>query len=292
MKKVLALVCSLVLLVSGIAMFSGCGGSSLIGFDIELAQAVADELGVELECVEIDWDMKEAELENHSIDMAWNGFTYTEDRDNGYYDEDREMQIGGLDFSGMYMENKQVAVVAKDNAEKYATVEAMSDVPETSFVAEAGSAGFTTIQDLFGKTPIGAERQLSVFTEISSGTAEIGFIDAVMAGYYITSETGAYHDSLTVIEIEGVEEEYYAIGFREGSNLPAVFNNILAGFVKDGTLRSIAEKYGLQDVIVTDDFGEYNENFVYPTDGDYQAIIEDGRMVLGYTLFAPMAYND
>ena len=136
-----------------------------------------------------------------------------------------------------------------------------------------------------------------MFTEISSGTAEIGFLDSVMAGYYVTSETGAYHDSLAVVEVDGVEGEYYAIGFREGSNLPAVFNNILAGFVADGTMQAIAEKYGLQDVIVTDDFGTYDPDMDYSAltqeneENDYQAIIDAGKMVLGYTLFAPMAYN-
>ena len=297
MKKFLAVICSFVLLVSGLSLFTACGEKTLVGFDIDLARAVAEELGVELECQEIDWNLKEAELDNHSIDMAWNGFTYTEVRDNGYNDEDRGTWIGGLDFSGMYMENKQVAIVRKADAEKYANVDAMRDVAANAFVAEAGSAGYTTIQELFGKTPVGADRQLDVFTEISSGTAEIGFLDSVMAGYYVTSETGAYHDSLAVVEVDGVEGEYYAIGFREGSNLPAVFNNVLAGFVADGTMQAIAEKYGLQDVIVTDDFGTYDPDMDYSAltqeneENDYQAIIDAGKMVLGYTLFAPMAYN-
>ena len=289
MKKILALICTVAMLVTGIAMFSGCS-KNLIGFDIELAQAVADKIGIELECVEIDWNNKEAELENRSIDMAWNGFTYTEERDNGYFDEDRNQQIGGLDFSAMYMVNKQVAIVSKDNAEKYATLDGMKTA--TKFVAEEGSAGYTTIQEVFGKDPTGAKKQLDVFTEISSGTSEIGVIDAVMAGYYVTAETGTYHDSLAVVEIENVEEEYYAIGFREGSNLPAAFNNILAGLVADGTFGSIAEKYGLQDVAISDDFGTYDANYSYPTDGDYQALKDAGKMIVGYTIFAPMAYYE
>ena len=286
MKKLLAVICSLVLLTSGIAMFAGCS-RTLVGFDIELAQAVADKIGIELRCEEINWDTKEAELENHSIDMAWNGFTYTEERDKGYIDENGN-EIGGLDFSNLYMRNRQVAVVKKENAEKYSTFDAMKNA--ASFTAESGSAGFTTIQEVFGKTPTGVVRQVNVFTEVTAGTSEIGVIDAVMAGYYITAETGAYHDSLAVINIEGVEEEYYAIGFRDGSNLPAAFNNIIAGLVEDGTVERIAEKYGLQDVIMPENFADYDANYVYPTSGDYQELIDNGEMVLGYTIFAPMAY--
>ena len=67
--------------------------------------------------------------------------------------------------------------------------------------------------------------------------------------------------------------------------------------IADGTMQAIAEKYGLQDVIVTDDFGTYDPDMDYSAltqeneENDYQAIIDAGKMVLGYTLFAPMAYN-
>lgn len=286
MKKILALVCSLVLFACGIVAFAGCG-RTLVGFDIELAQAVADKIGVELECVKINWDTKEAELEAGNIDMAWNGFTYTEERDNGYTDENGN-KIGGLDFSGKYMRNRQVAVVKKENAEKYSTLEGMKTAK--NFVAERGSAGYSTIQEIFGKEPAGVDKQVDSFTEINSGTSDIAVVDKTLAGSYITSETGVYHDTLAVLDIEGVEEEFYAIGFREGSNLPDVFNNILAGFVEDGTFMKIAEKYGVEDIVVTDDFGTYDPNYVYPTEGDYKKITDAGKMILAYTIFEPMAY--
>ena len=288
MKKFLAVICSLAVLAGGVAAFSGCSNKTLVGFDIELAQAVADEIGVELECVKINWETKEAELQAGNIDMAWNGFTYTEERDEGYEDENGN-KIGGLDFSGKYMKNRQVAVVKKENADKYSTLEGMKTA--TRFVAERGSAGFSTIQEIFGKEPTGVDKQVDTFTEINSGTSDIAVVDATMAGCYITSETGVYHDSLAVLEIEGVEEEFYAIGFREGSNLPAVFNNILAGLVEDGTFMEIAEKYGVEDIVVTDDFGTYDPNYSYPTDGDYKKIIDAGKMILAYTIFEPMAYE-
>ena len=287
MKKFFTLLLALVLTAAIGVTMSGCS-KELIGFDIELAKAVADKLGVGVSFVEINWDTKEAELDNRSIDAAWNGFTYTKARDEGYFDEDRNQQIGGLDFTGMYMENKQVAVVKKENAEKFGTLEGLKSAK--SMVAEAGSAGFTTIQDVFEKEPVPAKKQLDIFTEVSSGASDVGVIDAVMAGYYITSETGAYHESLAVVEIEGVEKEFYAVGCREESNLPAVINHVLAGLWADGTIRKIGEKYGLQDVLVNG-FGEYDENYQFPTDGDYAAVLKAKKFVVGYTVFAPMAYK-
>lgn len=287
MKKWFTVVIAFALtLIMGFATV-GCG-KELIGFDIELAKAVAAKLDLSVEFIEIDWDVKEAELENKSIDVAWNGFTYTEERDHGYFDEERNKQIGGLDFSGMYMKNKQVGIVKKENAQKFATFEGQSQAK--SFVAEMGSAGLATVREVFGKTAVGVDKQLTVFNEVSSGTADIGVIDAVMAGYYVTAESSAYYNTLAVVEIESAEEEFYAIGCREGSNLPAVLNQILAGMWADGTIAEIAAKYGLQNVLVND-FGTYDENYTAPDAGDFAEIAEKGKLVVGYTLFAPMAYK-
>ena len=49
-----------------------------IGFDADLATAVAKDLGVKVEFVEIDWDNKILELDNKSIDCVWNGMTLTD----------------------------------------------------------------------------------------------------------------------------------------------------------------------------------------------------------------------
>ncbi|MDR3242913.1 MAG: transporter substrate-binding domain-containing protein, partial [Clostridiales Family XIII bacterium] len=46
----------------------------VVGFDIDLANAVADYIGVELEVKAIDWRTKELELSNGNIDVIWNGY--------------------------------------------------------------------------------------------------------------------------------------------------------------------------------------------------------------------------
>ena len=54
--------------------------NNLVGFDIDLAQAVCDELGVKLECQPIDWNSKEQELNTGKIDCIWNGMSINEER--------------------------------------------------------------------------------------------------------------------------------------------------------------------------------------------------------------------
>ena len=107
---------------------AACG---LSGFDIELAQAVAAYLEVEVEFKEIDWNSKEALLENGTIDLVWNGMTITAERQ------------AAMCVSVPYLYNKQVAVVKKADAGKYTTVESMKNAIMT---AESGSAGEEVIK--------------------------------------------------------------------------------------------------------------------------------------------------
>ena len=72
-----------------------------IGFDADLANKFAEELGVTCEFVEIDWDLKVGEINSRQIDLIWNGMTASE-------------ELGEqIDFSVSYAKNAQVAVVLK-----------------------------------------------------------------------------------------------------------------------------------------------------------------------------------
>ena len=102
----------------------------LIGFDIELAKAVAVKLGLEVKFEEIEWSTKEASLKAKTIDCIWNGMTITPERQ-------AEMEV-----SIPYMNNKQVAVIRKEDAEKYKTTE---DMAKAIIGAEDGSAGMSCV---------------------------------------------------------------------------------------------------------------------------------------------------
>ena len=101
------------------------------GFDIELAEAVADYLNVDVEFQEIDWNAKETLLENGTIDLIWNGMTITDDR------------AAAMCISVPYLYNKQVAIIKKSDASKYTSKESMKNATMT---AESGSAGEEVIK--------------------------------------------------------------------------------------------------------------------------------------------------
>ena len=126
-------------LFAPIAYKDGDGAdATLKGFDIDLAKAVFAYLNttysteVEVEFVIIEWSQKEAMLENGSIDLVWNGMTITEERS-------AEMCI-----SVPYLANKQVAVIKKADAEKYAAADAAAfadKAKDAIIIVEKGSAG-------------------------------------------------------------------------------------------------------------------------------------------------------
>jgi polar amino acid transport system substrate-binding protein len=102
----------------------------LVGFDIELAKAVADYYGLEVEFKLINWDTKEAELESKAIDCIWNGMTITDERKEN------------MAISIPYMNNKQVAVIRKEDKDLYQTTE---DMKKAIIGAEDGSAGMSCV---------------------------------------------------------------------------------------------------------------------------------------------------
>ena len=126
-------------LFAPIAYNEGDGANATLkGFDIDLAKAVFAYLNttysteVAVEFVIIDWNQKESMLENGSIDLVWNGMTITPERE-------AEMCI-----SVPYLANKQVAVIKKADAEKYAAADAAGFATKASdaiIIVEKGSAG-------------------------------------------------------------------------------------------------------------------------------------------------------
>lgn len=198
---------------------------SWTGFDAEFALAVAKELGVKVEFIEIDWDNKYFELESKSIDCIWNGMTICD-----------EVNLN-TSCSNPYVKNAQVVVMAADKAPAYQAVETLS---ELSFAAEAGSAGEAALKDL-ELTCTAVKDQATALMEVASGTADACVIDITMANA-MTGE-GTSYASLAIAT--DLTSEEYGIGFRKESDVTAKVNDIMAKMMTDGTLDALAEKYEL-----------------------------------------------
>lgn len=160
-------------------------------------------------------------------------------------------------------------------------------------MAEAGSAGEDFAKDFVSKVPlteyVSAQAQRDVLTELIAGTADIGIIDSIMANYYINTEGSTFKGKLDIVDLES-EEEAYAIGFRkEDVYLTQKVNEALYQLQEDGTIGQIAATYGLTDALIT--FPEPNVDESLDKSG-YNYVINNGELVVGYTIFAPIAYEN
>lgn len=206
------------------------GSDEWIGFDADMAKEFADELGVEVEFIEINWDNKLMELETGAIDMIWNGMTLTEE------------VKAGASASDPYCNNGQVVVVSADVADQYQTVDSLSSL---SFAVENGSAGMDEI-DALGLDYIVVDTQAKALMEVAAGASDACCIDLLMAGAMIGEGT-SYPDLVYTVQLNSEE---YGVAFRTDSDVTAVFNEFLKTAYADGTTMEIAELYGVQESII------------------------------------------
>ena len=213
------------------------------GFDLELAQAVCDLEGWELEKKPINWDSKDMELNSGSIDCIWNGFTM-----NGREDD--------YTFSDPYVDNSQVIVVAEDSGiDKLTDLAGKTVDVQTDSSAEAASAALDLLQseeeggqkelaDTFGSLNEFADYN-TAFTELQAGALDALAIDIGVAKYQLNSRGEGFK-----ILDETLNTEQYAIGFKKGNDeLCNIVNADLQKLADDGTVAELAEKYEISDMV-------------------------------------------
>ncbi len=204
-------------------------GKTLIGFDTEYAQAVADYLGVKVEFQMITWNQKYMELEGGKIDCIWNGFT-ANSSDDGVARADK------VDFPTYYATNYQCIVMKAGTA-----FTDLASLNGKTCAVEGGSAG-----EDYAKTLTGADKiipkdvQMDAFTELKAGTVDFIVVDVLLAkqicgkGDYANLSIG-YHNV--------VNAEFYGIGCRKGSSFTAKIQEATVHLVKTGKLQALAVKY-------------------------------------------------
>ena len=212
--------------------------NKLIGFDTELAEAVFGNLGYKVIFQEIDWNQKYTDLNSGAIDCVWNGFTCNTADDDGI------LRAEKVDFSYNYMENRQVIVVLGDSG-----IKAAADLSGKQGAAESGSAGETYGNSFEGAVIKGFNYQTDCLFEVNAGTVDFAVLDAQLARSYCGK--GDYAN-LTIVDALSSDVEFYAIGFKKGSDLTAQVNAQLVKLAEDGTIAALAEKYGVANTAITD----------------------------------------
>ncbi|WP_373471559.1 amino acid ABC transporter substrate-binding protein [Carnobacterium alterfunditum] len=203
----------------------------IVGFDVDLANEVAEKLDVEVEFQPIDWALKETELKSGNIDVIWNGYTIT---------EERKKQV---DFSSPYLENSQIIIVLEDS--EIQTKEDLSgkvvSAQQSSSAVEAINADESNIVEEFADQDVVLyPSNNDVFNDLASGRSEAIVVDETLGRYYMKQNKEI---SYRVLE-DNFGEEEYAVGMRkEDDKLTEAINNALDEMREDGTFDEIYAKW-------------------------------------------------
>ncbi len=142
----------------------------------------------------------------------------------------------------------------------------------------------------FGKDFAPQSSQMDVLLALNAKSIDVGVMDSVMAGYYMSQDSD-YSDSLMIVEDLVLATEQYGIAARKGSAFAAAISAALIDLAADGTVETIAKKYGLENEICIDTDLEIEEPSEEEME-DWNEIRENKKFIVGYTLFAPIAFKD
>lgn len=203
----------------------------LVGFDIELAEAVAEDLGVEFTFQPIDWAMKETELNGGNIDMIWNGYTITDER------------AGQVAFGTAYMENSQLIITLEGNE-----IDTKEDLAGKSVAAQQSSSAVDAIEsdpsNIIEEFANGEVVQYpsnnEVFNDLITGRSDAIVVDETLGRFYMNQNPS---EEYKVLE-DNFGEEEYAVGFRkEDDDLRERVNQSLETLMNDGTYEDIYDNW-------------------------------------------------
>lgn len=198
-------------------------GEEIVGADVEIAKAIAEKLGAELEITNIDFDAALTGAATGKYDMAVAGITANDERRQN------------MNFSVDYYTASQAIIVAADSE-----IAVAADLEGKTVSCQEGTTGEQYLLDggyAIQSFKTGAE----AITALVSGKVDAVVIDDAVARALSEKQNGA-----TVVLEEALTKEAYAIALKKGNDeLTAEIDAALGELKADGTLATIFEKYGL-----------------------------------------------
>lgn len=202
------------------------GKDTIVGFDIAIAQAFADELGVELKLVDMAFESLLISLQNGDFDLVMAGLTPDEER------------AKTVDFTDVFFHNKQIVIIRAEDADKYVTTE---DMAGTTLGVQAGTIQETIAADLTDENKV---VKLKKFPELIM-ELKTGKVDGVCTNTMVASAYVSAHPDLLCQDIGIVwDNTGFSGAIQKGDNgeFMAFLNETIAKLQEDGSIdRFVAE---------------------------------------------------
>ena len=201
---------------------------SFEGIDVEVAQAIADKLGLELVIDDMDFDAALLAAQQGKSDMVMAGVTVNEER----------LQV--MEFSDSYANGVQVVIVPENS-----DITSVDDLSNDKMIGtQRGTTGYIYCSDTVENGGYGEDHVTAYDTGATAVMALVnGQVDAVVIDNAPAQEYVKANPGLKILDTEFTNEDY-AIGMAKGNTaLLEAINGALAELTADGTLQSIVDKY-------------------------------------------------
>lgn len=202
-------------------------GGNLVGFDIDLANAVGEEMGVAIKFQPINWDAKEMELETRKIDCVWNGMSRNPERE------------ASMTLSQDYLTNKLAIVSTADVTitalEQLADYKLGTQVESSALAVVQASDVYPSIKENLSEYPTYDE----VILDMQAGRIQVMIVDEVLWQY-------KENNLNTKFNVSSVDfgEDFYTIGFRkDDAELCAKVEAAIKAIKESGKGTEISEKW-------------------------------------------------
>lgn len=201
-------------------------GDKIVGIDAEIAALIAEELGMELEIVDVEFNSIIDGVKTGKYDIGMAGMTVREDR------------LINVDFSNSYAKGVQ-AVIVKEGSAITSVDDLLADGATYKVGVQTGTTGAIYCED-----DCGSDRVVQYKTgneavkALKTGKIDCVVIDNEPAKSYVKANTG-----LKVLDTKYVEEEYAICVKKGNSELLNKINAALEKYTNDGTIQKIIDKY-------------------------------------------------
>ena len=208
--------------------------NEIVGFDIDLAKAAGEKMGVDVEFQPIDWDSKELELNSGKIDLIWNGFSITDERKET------------MEFTQPYLDNKMIIIVNEGS-----DIKTKADLAGKNVGIKAGSSAVDAVEkddihNEFSSIPT-YDTNVLALSDLEVGRVDAVVADQVVARYYLAQN----QDKKFVILDDDFGSEVYGIAAKKGNTeLVDKLQTALDELSEDGTSAEISKKWFGEDIVV------------------------------------------
>ena len=206
-------------------------GDTIVGIDVEIAQAIADKLGMELEVTDIAFDSIIPGVQSGKYDLGLAGMTVTDER------------LEQVNFSDSYATGVQVVIV-KEGGKVTSVDDLFADGASNVIGTQTGTTGFLYATWDIQDAGLGEVKSFAKTTDaveaLKNGQVDCVILDNEPAKALVAANEGA---GLSILDTEYAVEDYAAAISKDNTALLEAVNGALKELIADGTVQSILDKY-------------------------------------------------